>query len=455
MHIQNQKQKSFKVQGNISNAFKYQSALQSPIRFDIRDTLPTITSIRMQSKDRNERNLSQKSRRQSQERSDSGEYNQRPDFAQKYQFKKVNIIRKTGRVTSDSENIKISDKYTSSEFSISPNKIFNSSTNPSEKNDFKLKPMKPSPYVELKLNLPAQEEPSQKIDLFQAYQLQSLSEYNRARMVDWMIQVLQVFNQSSDKTLSLAISMMDRYYFAKWNQASNNILPREQYHLIGLTCIWIASKIEDVYPIKISQLIEEAAHGKFEGSSIIQQEADIIQTLNFKLYGNCIYEESVLLFLKSLDDYKRMKFTQPDIQHVLKSLRFLLKASMHSIQLSSDNSRIFILCIVLLAIEMLVDIMNKNKKIKGLKNLQNFDKKAQIQEFMSWLQQKHSLSIQSQDQFKTELEEKQNKVISNILEFQQKYKGLQNLKNDYESLFKLIKQQYPKEKILPFFDGQQ
>ena len=68
-------------------------------------------------------------------------------------------------------------------------------------------------------------------------------------MIDWMILVLRVMNVSTPKTLFLAISLMDRYFYAK--QQEGVILCGDQLHLIGITSMFIASKYEDVYTLRI------------------------------------------------------------------------------------------------------------------------------------------------------------------------------------------------------------
>jgi len=66
-------------------------------------------------------------------------------------------------------------------------------------------------------------------------------------MVDWMIQVFRVLKVSSDQTFFLAISLMDRYFEAK--QKESVCLKKSQLHSIGLVCVFISSKYEDVIPI--------------------------------------------------------------------------------------------------------------------------------------------------------------------------------------------------------------
>jgi hypothetical protein len=78
----------------------------------------------------------------------------------------------------------------------------------------------------------------------------------RARMTDWMIEVLTNF-KCEEQTYFLASSIMDRYF--KKKQKSIEIA---DLHLLGVTCMYIASKYEDIYPLKMSMVYEKIGHKK-------------------------------------------------------------------------------------------------------------------------------------------------------------------------------------------------
>ena len=80
-------------------------------------------------------------------------------------------------------------------------------------------------------------------------------------MVDWMVQVFRVLKKSSPNTYFQAINIMDAY-FAKQRMNGYKI-PKAELHLIGIVAIMISSKLEDVIPIFMDQIIEDACHGKY------------------------------------------------------------------------------------------------------------------------------------------------------------------------------------------------
>ena len=76
----------------------------------------------------------------------------------------------------------------------------------------------------------------------------------RARMVDWKIEVLTNF-KCDDQTFFLAVNLMDRYFKGK-----QEIREISDLHIIGVTCMFIASKYEDIYPLKMKMVHEKIAH---------------------------------------------------------------------------------------------------------------------------------------------------------------------------------------------------
>ena len=76
----------------------------------------------------------------------------------------------------------------------------------------------------------------------------------RARMIDWMIEVLTNF-KCDDQTFFLAVSLMDRYFKLTPEQKLLSEL-----HVTGVTCMFVASKFEDIYPLKMKTVFEKIAH---------------------------------------------------------------------------------------------------------------------------------------------------------------------------------------------------
>ena len=99
----------------------------------------------------------------------------------------------------------------------------------------------------------------------------------RARMIDWMIEVLTNF-KCDDQTFFLAVSLIDRYF-------KNKTETREigDLHIIGVTTMFIASKYEDIYPLKMKMVFEKIAHRKLSIEDIKTLELDILKSINYKI----------------------------------------------------------------------------------------------------------------------------------------------------------------------------
>ena len=96
-------------------------------------------------------------------------------------------------------------------------------------------------------------------------------------MIDWMIEVLTNF-KCDDQTFFLAVGLIDRYF--KNKQDTREI---SDLHIIGVTCMFIASKYEDIYPLKMKMVYEKIAHQKLAIEDIKTLELDILQSINYQI----------------------------------------------------------------------------------------------------------------------------------------------------------------------------
>jgi hypothetical protein len=67
----------------------------------------------------------------------------------------------------------------------------------------------------------------------------------RSKMIDWMTEVTTSY-KFTNKTFFDGIQIMDRYF-----QAENECLHPTQLHIIGVQSMFIASKMNEVYPLRI------------------------------------------------------------------------------------------------------------------------------------------------------------------------------------------------------------
>ncbi|XP_070561140.1 G2/mitotic-specific cyclin-B-like [Ptychodera flava] len=96
----------------------------------------------------------------------------------------------------------------------------------------------------------------------------------RAVLVDWLIQV-QCHLHLKDETLHLAVSLLDTFL---------NISPirLEKLQLLGITCLLVASKVEERYPPDINMLCF-LTDNSYSRRSVLQMEMIILRMLSFDL----------------------------------------------------------------------------------------------------------------------------------------------------------------------------
>jgi cyclin A len=81
---------------------------------------------------------------------------------------------------------------------------------------------------------------SQPNHMYLLHTQQDIDAHKRLVLVDWLIEVVDEFALSQE-SLYLAISLLDRFL-------SLHAVQRCQLQLLGVTCLWVASKYEEVLP---------------------------------------------------------------------------------------------------------------------------------------------------------------------------------------------------------------
>jgi hypothetical protein len=105
----------------------------------------------------------------------------------------------------------------------------------------------------------------------------------RAKMVDWLIEVTDAYKCKTE-TFFLAIFIMDEYF-----KLCERSLSTAELHIIGVTCIFIACKYEEIHPLKTKTVVKDIAHNKIPAKDIVKREAEILITIGFMLERQCAY----------------------------------------------------------------------------------------------------------------------------------------------------------------------
>jgi len=106
----------------------------------------------------------------------------------------------------------------------------------------------------------------------------------RTKMVDWLIEVLEVYHADAP-TLFLTVQIMDSFLSKNKSTLTNN-----DVHLIGICSVFLASKMEDIIPLRMSHVKSKIGHNKFTEQEIKKKEKEILQTINFDLIGTSTFD---------------------------------------------------------------------------------------------------------------------------------------------------------------------
>ena len=111
-----------------------------------------------------------------------------------------------------------------------------------------------------------------------------IQEKFRAKMIDWMFEVLTIYQQR-DSTIFKSIFLLDLYYSNKKEK-----IPLEELHLLGIVCMMVASKSEEVKFIKLDAVINTIGRGKFTKEQILAKEIELLSLIGFRTSYPTIYE---------------------------------------------------------------------------------------------------------------------------------------------------------------------
>lgn len=99
----------------------------------------------------------------------------------------------------------------------------------------------------------------------------------RTKMVDWMVEVCHSF-KTSERSYFLSVALFDQA-LRKYSQKLQN----PDVHLIGVTCMYLASKYEDVYPLHSKTIADKISHKAFQQKQITHKEEELLRLFEFKI----------------------------------------------------------------------------------------------------------------------------------------------------------------------------
>ena len=116
-----------------------------------------------------------------------------------------------------------------------------------------------------------------------------ITSHIRTKMVDWMVEVLSVFD-CMEETFFLSVNIMDIFF-----QKTKKVFRNEDVHLIGITSMFISSKFQEIYPLSLNNFVRKVAHDMFNENDIKSMEYQILSDIGLEI----LVSTSVYDFLKT------------------------------------------------------------------------------------------------------------------------------------------------------------
>ena len=192
----------------------------------------------------------------------------------------------------------------------------------------------------------------------------SLTPEAREKMVDWMVEVFSV-NKSEPGTLQLTVHIMDAYILN-----TKRILKNSDIHLIGLCSIYLASKVEEKIPLRLTHIVNNLGKNTFSKDEIIEMERDIVQTMEFDFFTAGTYDYLMVFFYDlKVNNFKRLN--QLDGKDVVDKFMnfcvFLSKLTLYNHEFVTYRTSLVALSILSLGF----DFLKVNELIENIE-LKNF-----------------------------------------------------------------------------------
>jgi hypothetical protein len=98
----------------------------------------------------------------------------------------------------------------------------------------------------------------------------------RTKMLDWLVEVTFAF-RCNERTYFLVAAIFDTYLRASQGLQDKDV------HLLGVTCLYLGSKYEDIKALSARVIAAKISHGSFDLDQIIDKHSELLMTLQFNL----------------------------------------------------------------------------------------------------------------------------------------------------------------------------
>lgn len=138
------------------------------------------------------------------------------------------------------------------------------------------------------------------------------------------------------------------------------VLESKSVHLIGVTCMLMASKMEEIIPFKVTTVVEKMTHGKVKAQDIVACETDILIALNFSL----LRQPSLYTIVECL--LVKLGFHDNTLtEDVNKVITYVTKMVMHDYQLLTKYSLSYLAASCIYICFKIIEQVNRTFKTKA------------------------------------------------------------------------------------------
>lgn len=129
-----------------------------------------------------------------------------------------------------------------------------------------------------------------------------ISPLTRTKMVNWMCEIFTKYKLDI-QTYFLSVSIMDKFF-----NFTKKILEDKDIHLIGLACIFLASKFEDLIPFQIYHIITEIGKNKFSVKQLLHKEKEILKEIKFNVLEISTFDfVNILIYDLKMNNFKKVR----------------------------------------------------------------------------------------------------------------------------------------------------
>lgn len=189
-------------------------------------------------------------------------------------------------------------------------------------------------------------------------------------------------------------------------------------HLTGVAAMFLATKYEEVYPLRMSIVFEKIGHKKLPCESIRQRERDILSSVNYEMTSVTLYE-----FIDNLITFTGIKDFTPTVLgdqfagYLQRVSVYLAKMVLHDYDLISSYTYATLAAGTLFVTFKIIEQLDRS-----------FSASQQIQHVVDAINMSNDLVIF----------DAATKILNLAKSFETKYANLENLKRFHEVSFEDI-----------------